>query len=367
VKILIDIGHPAHVHLFSRFAGAMLSRGHAVLFTCREKEFEIRLLQYYGFRYQSFGRKYNSLPGKMLGLVQFGWKEWMAGRSFKPDLLLSHGSIYAAHAAALLRKPHIALEDTFNPEQVRLYKPFTEVILTGDYDHPLHSPKVIRYAGYHELAYLHPGQFRPDPNVLSELGLATGQPYAIIRFVSWKASHDTGHIGISMENKLKAVELFSKHARVFITSEGALPESLAPFRLPAAPHRVHHVLAFASLLFGESSTMAEEAAMLGIPAIYLFNNSTYYTRHLESKYRLMHNYSESPADQQKAIDQGLEILRNPGVKQEWQQRRETMLADRIDVTAFLVWFIENYPGSREILRADPSFQLTFRTTTGNTE
>ena len=44
MRILIDIGHPAHVHLFKNFAWQMQEKGHKVLFTCREKEFEIDLL-----------------------------------------------------------------------------------------------------------------------------------------------------------------------------------------------------------------------------------------------------------------------------------------------------------------------------------
>jgi predicted glycosyltransferase len=84
---------------------------------------------------------------------------------------------------------------------------------------------------------------------------------------------------------------------------------------------MHDAIAFASLLFGESSTMSEEAAMLGVPSIYLYNDSTLYTKHLENDYRLMYNYSESISDQQKAIQKGLELLNKPDLKNEWQFRR----------------------------------------------
>ena len=39
MNILIDIGHPAHVHMFHCFAIEMQKSGHQVLFTCRDKEF----------------------------------------------------------------------------------------------------------------------------------------------------------------------------------------------------------------------------------------------------------------------------------------------------------------------------------------
>lgn len=360
MNILIDIGHPAHVHLFKNFALEMQKNGHKVLFTCRDKEFEIKLLEEYRFQYKSFGKKFKSTAGKLWGMIVFDGKEISVALKFKPDIFLSHGSIYAAHASFLLRKPHISLEDTFNFEQIRLYKPFTEVILTSDYIHPLKSSKVIKYSGYHELAYLHPKRFKPNKSVLNELGVEENEKYVIVRFVSWNASHDVGHKGISFENKLYAVKGFSKFAKVFISSEKELPNELKKYKINISPDRMHDAIANASLLFGESSTMSEEAAMLGVPSVYLFNNSTYYTQHLEKNYRLMFNYSESIEDQQKAIEKGIELLQSKNLKEEWGKKRTLMLNDKIDVTAFMVWFIENYPESVKIMKENPDYQYNFK-------
>ncbi len=360
MRILIDIGHPAHVHLFKNFAKNMSQKGHKILFTCREKEFEIYLMQKYGFDFLSFGEKYRSLPGKIWGLFKFDAQEIIAAKRFKPDIFMSHGSMYAAHASFLLRKPHISFEDTFNFEQIRLYKPFTKVILTSDYEHPLKSDKVIEYSGYHELAYLFPGHFTPDKSVLNDLKVTENEKFVIIRFVSWKASHDIGHRGISLENKLRIIESFRPFAKIFISSEAILPEPLTQYQLKISPHMIHDAIAYSTLLFGESSTMAGEAAMLGIPSIYLYNNSTIFTTHLEKSYNLMFNFSESPEDQIKAIQKGVELLNMPGLKNEWQKRRQKMLADKIDVTAFLVWFIENWPESFRIMKENPDYQMRFR-------
>ena len=360
MKILIDIGHPAHVHLFRHFALEMQQKGHEILFTCRDKEFEIYLLTQFGFNLKSFGKKYKSGIGKLWGLIEFDTRLLIKGLQFRPDIFISHGSMYAAHAAFFLNKPHISLEDTYNFEQIRLYKPFTKVILTADYEHPLKSKKVIRYAGYHELAYLHPKRFTPDKSVLQELGVDENEKYVIIRFVSWNASHDYGHAGISYENKIKVVDEFSKHAKVFISSERRLPNGLKKHQFKLAPEKMHNAIAFSSLVFGESSTMAEEAAMLGVPSIYLNNKSTWYTKHLEKEYGLVFNYSESNIDQLLAIEKGVWLLQKSGIKEQWQQKREKMLADKIDVTAFLVWFIENYPKSIHIMKQNPDYQYNFK-------
>jgi len=37
-----------------------------------------------------------------------------------------------------------------------------------------------------------------------------------------------------------------------------------------------------------------------------------------------------------------------------------MLKDKIDVTAFLVWFIENWPESFNIMKENPDYQYRFK-------
>lgn len=360
MKVLIDIGHPAHVHLFINFAHKMQNRSHQVQFTCRNREFVLDLLEQNGLEYKSFGNNFSTPLGKIVGLFLFTWKMWRVCRRFKPDILLSHSSMYAAFAAFLVKKPHISFEDTFNFEQIRLYKPFTKTILTGTYPHQLKSRKVIPYNGYHELAYLYPLWFCPDVQVLEDLGIAENQPYIIMRFVSWSASHDIGHHGMTLKNKIEAVIAFSDHAKVFISSELPLPSELEPYRFPLPPGLMHHAMAFASLIFGESATMVSEGAMLGIPGIYLDNTGRLYTRELQEKYGMVFNYSESPEDQLKAIQKGVELLTTPNIKEQWQLKRQKMLREKIDVTAFLVWFIENYPGSVQVMKDNPEYQWRFR-------
>jgi len=360
MRVLIDIGHPAHVHLFKNFALELIRKDYEILFTCREKEFEIQLLKKYGFSYQSFGKKYLSALGKLWGLAKYGLKEYIIGLKFKPDILLSHGSYCAAHASFLLGKPHIALEDTFNFEQIWLYKPFTNVILTSDYDHPLKSKKVVKYSGYHELAYLHPKRFTPDVSVLDDLGINKNEKYVIIRFVSWKASHDLGHRGISLENKILAVKEFSKYARVFISSESELPEELMNYKLCILPHRIHDALAFCTFMWAESFTMPAECSVLGTPSIIIHNSTSLPLNEQRDKYGLCFIFSESNEDQLKAINKGIELLNTPDLKSEWLLRRERMLLEKIDVTALLVWFVENWPESFRIMKDDAGYQERFR-------
>jgi len=359
MKILIDIGHPAHVHYFKNFAWIMLNKGHEVFFTCRNKDVTISLLEHYNFKFINLGNNFKSIPGKIFGLLYFTFRILLIARRYKPDLFLN-ATMYSAIVAWLLNKPHIALEDTFNMEQVRLYLPFTNAVLTGDYEHPIIGKKEVRFKGYQELLYLHPNYFKPDKTVLKELNVAENESFVILRFVSWNASHDTGHKGMTLENKIKAVHSFEKYGKVFISSESELPDELKSYQLKISPHKIHDVIVYASLLFGESATMVSEAAVLGIPGIYLDNTGRYYTLEQEEKYGLCYNFSESVRDQLKAIDHSIDLLKLPNLKQEWNIRREDMLAEKIDVTAFLVWFVENWPDSFRIMKENPDHQKRFK-------
>lgn len=365
MNVLIDIGHPAHVHMFRCFAHEMIGRGHQVLFTIRDKEFEKKLLEAEGLPYVNLGRKKTGKLSRLWFNFQCEYKVLRIAHRFKADLFLSHGSVVAAHVARMLGKPAIAFEDTFNMEQVRMYLPFTSVVLTSDYEHPIHDAKVLKYPGYNELLYLHPHRFTPmkREEVCRLLGIEPEERYVLMRFVSWHATHDKGHKGVSFENKLAAVQQMSRYARVFISSESPLPDELAGYKLPTAPELIGHVLAHATLVFGESATMVSEAAMLGVPGIYLDDTGRYYTRDQQQRYGLCWCYTESAADQEKAIAKGVELLgQEPdALAAQMHAASSKLLSEKIDCTGFLTWFIENYPQSAEETRkADISFWDRFK-------
>ncbi len=361
MKLIIDIGHPAHVHLFKNLAWKLIERGDKVLFTCRDREHVVHLLRTYGFVYENFGKHYKSLKGKIFGLAKNELQMLSTAIRFKPDMFISHGSTIAAHASFVVRKPHIALEDTFNMEQVRLSMPFTDVVLTGDYEHPLLGRKEIRYPGYHELAYLHPNVFTPDETVLDGLGVDKSEKYAIVRFVAWAATHDVGHKGMSYDNKKRLVDSLSKHAKVLISSEGELPPDLKKYQIEIKPEDMHNVMAFAHLFVGESATMASECACLGVPAIYIDNVGRGYTDHQQERYGLVFNYNESEHGQQQAILKAAELADRNHDDETYKVKRRLLLNDMIDVSQFMEWFVSNYPHSRRMMSNNGFNWEQFRT------
>ena len=355
MRILIDIGHPAHVHLFKYFASEMKKKGNEVLFTARSKESEIYLLEKYNLPFKSFGRHYKTRIGKIIGLFKFNILMLGMALKFKPDYFISHGSIYAAHIAWLLHKKHISLEDTGNMEQVRLYLPFTSVVLTSNCFHKNLGKKQLKYHGYHELAYLHPNRYKKNTNIRNLLGIQDNKPYIILRFVSWNATHDKGQNGLSEEYKLKLVATLEKKAVLLISSENKLPDLLLKYQILLSPEKMHDVLADASLFIGEGATMASECAVLGTPVIYI-NSMEAGTIDEQEKYGLIYHFRSSEG----VIEKALDLLNIPTLKADFKQKRAVMLKDKIDVTAFLVWFVENYPESDRVIRKTPTYQNRFK-------
>jgi len=354
MRILIDIGHPGHVHLFKNFAKEMQKKGHSTLFTCRQKEFEKELLEAEGFRYKSFGKHHNTKTGKIFGLLKFNLLMLLVALRFRPNLVLSHGSIYAAHIAWLIRKPHISMEDSGNMEQIKLYRPFTKVMLIPDILPHDFGPKQIKYHANHELHYLHPNYFEPSKKIYEYLDIDKNTPYCIMRFVSWKATHDYGHTGFTAEEKKELINYLSSKMAVFITSEIPLPEEYQKYQIKIPPEKIHDALAFSELVVSEGATIASEAGVLGTPTIYVNSIIRYYNEDQE-KYGLVFNYRNGS----KALTKAKEIVEN-NYKLNIQKNRKQFLQDKIDPTAFLIWFIENYPESAKIMKKNPDYQYKFK-------
>ena len=270
MKVLIDIGHPAHVHYFKNVMKTMSEEGHRFFVISRDKEVSQQLLNAYGIPYISRGKGATSRIGKLLYMLYADCLILSAALRFKPDVFLSVVSPYASQVSWLLRKPHIALDDTEHATLARkFYLPFTHKVITPFCFNLDLGPKQVRMNSFLELFYLHPKHRAESATIRQKLGLASDEAFAFLRFVSWGASHDYGVKGIDYETTMRLVDKLKPSHKIFISAEGALPENLEHLRIKVPPHEIHSVLAEADLYVGEGATMASECAMLGTPAIYI--------------------------------------------------------------------------------------------------
>lgn len=357
MKILVDIGHPAHVHYFKNFIWIMQEKGHTVHIVARDKEVAFKLLDFYKLPYDNRGKGKKGLIGKLLYILQGDWFILKKALKIKPDIFFSAGSMYAAHVAWLLRKPHIALDDTdHNAFQHMMYVPFTKVILTPAVFQKDFGAKHIRFDGFLELGGLHPKRFKQEVQGLQKtLNPSDTSPFVILRFVSWQATHDIGLKGLSLDDKYALVKELSKYARVIISSEEKLPDDLMKYSFKVHPALMHTVLSEARLLVSESLTMAAEAAFVGTPVLCI---STAQAGTLDEEVRL--GLIELYRTSNGLIDRAVELLKDPLSKEKFKEKSKEIINNKTDVTGFLVWFVENFPTSFVDIKKKPELQSNFR-------
>ena len=103
---------------------------------------------------------------------------------------------------------------------------------------------------------------------------------------------------------------------------------------------------YAQLLVGDSQTMTTEAALLGTPAVrcnsFVGENDMANFIELENKYDLIYSFN----DYEKALDKAIYLLQKSDLKEEWVQKRNVMLSDKVDVSSFIVDYIDKYSKSK---------------------
>jgi uncharacterized protein len=336
LRVLFDLAHPAHVHLYRHLIARVRREGGQTLVVTRDKDVTVALGRAYGIEQTVLSR---AVPGSKanaaLELVARTARIARLAFRFRPHALVG-SSVSIGPVGRLLRRPSFVFtEDDASvvPLFARVTYPFCTWLITPDaLAYEAHGPKHLTYPGYHELAYLHPDHFTPDPEVPRALGLDLARPYFVVRLVALKGHHDAGARGLPLEAAREIVTRLSAHGRVLITSEEPLVPDLEPLRFPLPAEKLHDVLAFASLYVGDSQTMAIEAGVLGVPGIRCnsFVGRLSVLEELEHKDRLTRGFL--PKDAGALLSLLAEWTADlPGVRDEMRRRRDAMLVRCVDL------------------------------------
>jgi len=330
VRVVVTVQHPAHVHFFRHAVAELESQGHEVAVFAREKEVVVDLLRAFDIDHEVLAGPADSLAS--LAVVQCAYEARLLARArrFEPDVIAAVGGVAAAHVGALLDVPSVLFYDTEHASLVtRLAFPFADAVWTPDSYEGDVGRKHWRYPGFHELAYLHPSRFRPDPTALDGLDVGPDDPYVVLRLGSWDASHDVGQGGFADPRSFVAAVEGATDATVLVSAESALPAALEPARLPTSPERVHHLLAYADAVVSEGATMAAESAVLGTPAVYVSTLGLGYLDALADRYGLL-TTCDGPDRQAQALERTVELLAADPAR--WRRRRARLLDETVDTT-----------------------------------
>ena len=337
MKYLVSIFHPAHVHFYRHVVDELESRGDDVLICARDKDVSVQLLRAFDLPHTVLASTGDSLSDLVVEQLRYEAKLLLAARRFDPDVMTSIGGLEVSHVVPFTGARAVVFDDSEpTPAHHITAMRYLDAIHTPRRFSADFGPRHHRYDGYHELAYLHPDRFTPDPDRLREHGVDPDDRYFVLRFVGWNAHHDVGQRGFSPAAKRRLVSELAELGDVYVTNEGTLPADLAEYETPVPPHVVHDLLYHADLYVGDSQTMATEAAILGTPAVrsntFAAAESMSNFVELEDEYGLLH----SIGDEDEAVATALTLARDPDAKATWRRRRERLLEEKIDVTEYVV-------------------------------
>lgn len=367
MNILIQLSHPAHFHLYKNVAKNLMDDGHKVFILIKTKDILEDLLKQSGLPYFNILKEAHrkSKLGILWDMIVRDWRMWRFVKKNKIDLLTG-STVEVAQVGWLTRKYRVNTgEDDMNvvPLFPKMAGPFMGTILSPRVcnNYSL-EPYSVKYESYHELAYLHPNHFVADKKVVEKY-FPVDAPYFIMRFSSLNAYHDSGIRGINTEIAQRLIDILKPYGRIYITSERELEPQFEPYRIPIKTLDMHHVMAFSTLYIGDSQTMAAEAGVLGVPFVRYndFVGRIGYLNELEDEFHLGFGIKASDKGSAEKMYKVVEdLLATPNLKEEWQERRQRMLSEKIDYAQFLTWFIEYYPESRRIMKETPEYQYRFR-------
>jgi uncharacterized protein len=358
LNILFYFGHPSQ-YLFVSYAIRILKKkGVTCDIIIKSKDVLERLLQENNESFYNIlpeGRK-SSRSGILLGLLKRDIRLFQYTHRKHYDLFVGTDPSLA-HIGFLKNIPVITvLEDDISviPELARITFPFSTIILTpSGCDTGKYKSKTIRYDGYMKLAYLHPTWFEKKRALFK-------QPYYLIRVSGLEAHHDFRISGLNFALVYELIGILKKKGTVYISSEGKLNDQLLPYLLKINPVEMQHVLSGAEMLISDSQSMSMEAAMLGVPSVRFndFAGRISVLEELEHKYGLTFGLKSNSSE--KLFDKINELLSIPDLRTEFENRRQIMLKDKIDVTEFLVWFFDSFPESIRTMKENPGYQNRFK-------
>jgi len=306
-RVLLDLNHPSHFHFFREFILTVRKKKVILYITIRNRKYLAELLEADDIPYILKGGRSKTLAGKFLILFRDVFRLFWLAWQVKPDVFLSFASPYAAIAGKLAGRPVITFDDTECDRLLHLIYPrFTDLILTPECFQKSFGPKHVRFKGYKESAYLSEYNLIRSPGLKASLGLNKNEPYILVRFVAHRATHEFGRQKLSDSLKIKIVRFLNQYHKVLISSESELPAALRQYEPDIPVHWMHQVLEEATLFFGESATMAAEAALLGTPAIFIENTGRGFTDALEINTGILNRFTVNRLNQ--ALDRAAEQL-----------------------------------------------------------
>ena len=345
-RIYIDLNHPADFHLFKGLIRKLQEEGWKVGITARDKDCLHSLLQEARIPFRSRGRGSSGRRGKYLSAPRVLWLLFFRMLWFRPALSLSLSSPYLILASRLVGVPSVCYDDTDINPRIHPFIAMAGCVLSPENYRVHFHRRHFRLPLMKELAYLDPG----DPGEREGLFVRLARGDSI--------HHGEGSAGLPELAMEMIRELSEKHP-VWLSQEippgQEIPAGLRGGVMAGAGiagtgqtgtgirscgiYSVHSELERCRVFWGNSATMAAEAAVLGIPAVFVSDEKFCYIEELEERGLLFHFPLSRYADSFRKLEALLEEP-SPGP---YPDRARRLREEKLDTGDFLFRFVRNFP------------------------
>jgi len=363
MRYLFFLPHPAKFHFFRVAINELIRRNHEVDIIIITKDILEELVVQEGWNYNNIfpeGRKIKWLPPTLsviINSIRTITRTLKLIQNQRYDLLIGDFLVFVGY---FINSPSIFFTDDdihISPHQIPLFIAYKWIVAPTICDIGKYNNKKISYDGYKALAHLHPRVFQPELQKLP-IELQNGVPFFLLRLCEFSSVHDIGGKKGIDDNTLKMIiEYLSNYGKIVITAERKIPKEFVQYQSITNKFDISHYIYYSRIFIGDSLTMCTEAAVLGTPSIDFDD----WWEECEQMTELIENYklvygvrTNDPEGLLNVIKQ----LVNKGNKLEleFQEKRKRLLDDKVDVSTFQIWLIENYPESVRILKNNPQYQ-----------
>ncbi len=290
MKIWFDSNTAKHALLFSCIAKRVeQKRGDECLFTCRDHEMAPSVLENEGRDHVVIGEYGGgTLEGKLLASAQRteDLARYITGLEEQPDFAVYLNSPEAARVAFGLAMPSVCLNDTPHAKAtIKLVIPFSDHIIlpefipTEPYTQLAPREKISKYQGIDAIELFR--DFEPDQAILQQLGVDPSQQVILFRpekaYASfYKSDHDPLPLGEAIFRMIKrktdaqwiVLPRYQEHWDFFKQFEDQVI-------MPEGAIDTRSLVTFVDVIVTGGSSMAEEAAVQGTPAVSYYPNGLY--------------------------------------------------------------------------------------------
>jgi predicted glycosyltransferase len=322
--------------LFSKLSERLRNDGHQVVEATREYREVNQLCNMMEIHARVVGKHGGqTLLGKLKASTERTLELASLMAEVQPDVAVSFASPETSRVAYGLRIPHVCLNDSPHAEAVaHLTVPLATLLLTPKIipktiwmKFGISQSKIIQYRALDAWSWLK--DFKPNKNVLMQLGLETSKPIVVFRTEESFASYLLGKTSKTprllplVESLLKSNANFQAVVLPRYETQAALLREQLRKRALVCESIIdaRSLLSYASVFVGAGGTMTSEAALLGVPTFSCYPDRSF----LVEKYLIKKGLIIRETSLEKVGPKVLQTLQ----KLETVQKTQRMKADKL--------------------------------------